>query len=172
VTTSQPVIETRAPATISAAELYPLLRLRVDVFVVEQECPYPELDGRDLLDDTLHVWAHEDGVLLGGIRVLRAGSARPAIGRVVTAPAARGRGVAGLLLREGIALCLSAARRSAAGAVGSADVPAAGDPVAIELHAQAHLEQWYARSGFARDGEPYLEDDIPHVPMVQVLPAR
>lgn len=172
MTTPEPAIEIRTAATITAAELYPLLRLRVDVFVVEQECPYPELDGRDLLDDTLHVWAHEGGVLLGSIRVLRAGSARPAIGRVVTAPAARGRGVAGLLLRAGTALCLSGADRSVAGATAAVGVLAVGDPVTIELHAQAHLEQWYARFGFARAGEPYLEDDIPHVPMARVLPAR
>ncbi|HEY0215816.1 MAG TPA: GNAT family N-acetyltransferase [Cellulomonas sp.] len=145
-------IETRTAADITAAELYLLLRLRVDVFVVEQECPYPDLDGQDLLDDTLHAWVHEDGEVLGCIRVLRAGSSRPAIGRVVTAPAARGRGVAGVLLEHGIALC--------------------GPDVTIDLHAQAHLERWYSRFGFARAGEPYDEDGIPHVPMSQVTAPR
>lgn len=140
-------IETRTPADITAAELYALLRLRVDVFVVEQACPYPELDGQDLLDDSLQVWAHEDGDLLGTIRVLRAGSDHPAIGRVATAGAARGRGVAGALLEHGIALCRPAAT--------------------IHLHAQAHLEAWYGRYGFERAGEDYDEDGIPHVPMVR-----
>lgn len=144
-------IETRTADRITAAELYPLLRLRVDVFVVEQDCPYPDLDGQDLLADTLQVWAHEDGVLLGVIRVLRAGSARPAIGRVATSAAARGRGVAGALIEHGIRLC--------------------GTGVTIDLHAQAHLEQWYARFGFVRDGAPYDEDGIPHVPMSRVIPA-
>jgi ElaA protein len=145
-------IETRTADRITAAELYPLLRLRVDVFVVEQDCPYPDLDGRDLLPDTLQVWAQDaDGTVLGVIRVLRAGSDRPAIGRVATSAAARGRGVAGALIEHGITLC--------------------GRGVTIDLHAQAHLEQWYARFGFVQDGEPYDEDGIPHVPMSRAIPA-
>lgn len=140
-------IETRSPADVTAAELYAVLRLRVDVFVVEQDCPYPDLDGQDLLDDTRQVWAHDDGELLGCIRVLRAGSDHPAIGRVATAGAARGRGVAGALLEHGITLCRPDAT--------------------IHLHAQAHLEQWYARFGFERAGEDYDEDGIPHVPMTR-----
>ncbi|QHT56408.1 GNAT family N-acetyltransferase [Cellulomonas sp. H30R-01] len=138
-------IETRTPVDVSAAELYALLRLRVDVFVVEQACAYPDLDGRDLLDDTLLVWAHDDGDLLGTIRVLGAHGTAPAIGRVATAPAARGRGVARALLEHGIGLCRPDAE--------------------IHLHAQAHLEEWYGRLGFARAGEDYDEDGIPHVPM-------
>lgn len=140
-------IETRTPAEITAAELYPLLRLRVDVFVVEQDCPYPDLDGLDLLDDTRQVWAHEDGEVLGTIRVLRADGTAPAIGRVATSAAARGRGVAGALLEHGITLCRPDAT--------------------IHLHAQAHLEDWYARFGFVRAGENYDEDGIPHVPMTR-----
>lgn len=138
-------IETRTAADLTAAELYAVLRLRVDVFVVEQECAYPELDGQDLLPDTLQVWAHEDGEVLGCIRVLRAGSATPAIGRVATAATARGRGVAGALIEHGIGLC--------------------GPGASIALHAQAHLAGWYGRFGFVPDGEPYAEDGIPHVPM-------
>ena len=140
-------IETRAPADVTAAELYAVLRLRVDVFVVEQDCPYPDLDGQDLLDDTRQVWAHDDGELLGCIRVLRADSDHPAIGRVATSAAARGRGVAGALIEHGITLCRPDAT--------------------IHLDAQAHLEQWYARFGFERAGEDYDEDGIPHVPMTR-----
>ncbi|GCE78322.1 GNAT family N-acetyltransferase [Cellulomonas biazotea] len=145
--TVPPTIETRTAADITAAELYPLLALRVDVFVVEQACPYPELDGRDLLDDTLQVWAHDDGELLGTIRVLGVHGTEPAIGRVATTPAARGRGVAGALIEHGITLCRADAT--------------------IHLHAQAHLEQWYARFGFVRAGDDYDEDGIPHVRMVR-----
>lgn len=140
-------IETRTPAEITAAELYALLRLRVDVFVVEQACAYPELDGQDLLDDSLQVWAHDDGELLGTIRVLGSRGDSPAIGRVATAGAARGRGVAAALIEHGITLCRPDAT--------------------IHLHAQAHLEQWYARFGFERAGAGYDEDGIPHVPMVR-----
>ncbi len=140
-------IETRTAAEITAAELYPLLRLRVDVFVVEQDCPYPELDGRDLLPDTLQVWAHEDGEVLGCLRVLRAAGDEPAIGRVATAATARGRGIAAALIAHGITLCRPGAT--------------------IHLHAQAHLEDWYGRFGFVRSGAGYDEDGIPHVPMTR-----
>lgn len=141
------VLETRDADHITAAELYPLLRLRTDVFVVEQNCPYPELDGRDLDEGTLHVWAHDDGGVLGTIRVLDVHSPTPAIGRVATAPAARGRGVASRLLRHGIGLCRPDA--------------------VIRLSAQARLENWYERFGFRRNGAPYDEDGIPHVPMTR-----
>lgn len=140
-------IETRTADTITAAELYPLLRLRVEVFVVEQNCPYPDLDGRDLLPDTLQVWAHEHGEVLGCIRVLGSRTSEPAIGRVATAGSARGRGVAGVLIERGIELC--------------------GPDATIHLHAQAHLESWYGRFGFERAGENYDEDGIPHVPMTR-----
>jgi ElaA protein len=130
-------------AELTPFELYDLCRLRVDVFVVEQECPYPELDGRDTEATTVHLWFEEDGAVLATIRVLDDGGTR-AIGRVATAATARGRGLAARLMEEGIALC--------------ADFP-------ITLGAQAYLEGWYERFGFRRSGEGYVEDGIPHVPM-------
>ncbi|TFV87712.1 GNAT family N-acetyltransferase [Blastococcus sp. CT_GayMR20] len=134
----------RAPfAELTPFEVYGLCRLRVDVFVVEQECPYPELDGRDTEPATVHLWLEEDGGILATIRVLDDGATR-AIGRVATAASARGRGLAAQLMEEGIALC-------------------EGFP--ITLGAQAHLEGWYERFGFRRSGPGYVEDGIPHVPM-------
>jgi ElaA protein len=130
-------------AELTPFEVYALCRLRVDVFVVEQQCPYPELDGRDLEPATEHLWLEADGEVLATIRVLDDGATR-AIGRVVTAPAARGRGLAARLMEEGIA------------SYGSAP---------LTLGAQAHLEEWYARFGFRRNGPGYVEDGIPHVPM-------
>ncbi|TFV74345.1 GNAT family N-acetyltransferase [Blastococcus sp. CT_GayMR19] len=130
-------------ADLTPFELYGLCRLRVDVFVVEQQCPYPELDGRDAEPATVHVWFEEDGVVLATIRVLDDGGTR-AIGRVATASSARGRGLAARLMEQGIALC-------------------EGFP--ITLGAQAHLEGWYGRFGFRRSGPGYVEDGIPHVPM-------
>src|SRR5918995_5326915 len=91
-------------AELSPFEVYALCRLRVDVFVVEQQCPYPELDGRDPEPTTVHLWFEEDGEVLATIRVLDDGETR-AIGRVATAAAARGRGLAARLMEEGIALC-------------------------------------------------------------------
>ena len=135
----------RAPfADLTPHEVYGLLRLRVDVFVVEQECPYPELDGRDVEPATVHLWyAADDGSVAATIRILDNGDSR-AIGRVATAAAFRRRGLAANLVQEGIALC-------------------AGFP--ITLGAQAHLEGWYERFGFRRSGPGYVEDGIPHVPM-------
>jgi ElaA protein len=140
-------------ALIDPLRLYDLLRLRVDVFVVEQECAYPELDGRDVEPDAVMLWAEEDEQVLATVRLLvdhadDTGAAAAAdalrIGRVATAPAARGRGLAADLMR--LALDRAEGRL-------------------VRLDAQAHLEGWYARFGFVVDGPGFLEDGIPHVPM-------
>lgn len=131
-------------ADLSPFEVYRLCRLRVDVFVVEQECPYPELDGRDTEPATEHLWFEDaDGEVAATIRVLDDGSSR-SIGRVATATGFRGRGLAARLIDAGIALCGAAP---------------------ITLGAQAHLQGWYERFGFRLSGAGYVEDGIPHVPM-------
>jgi predicted GNAT family N-acyltransferase len=140
---SEPALRMARFAELTPFELYALCRLRVDVFVVEQECAYPELDGRDVEPATVHLWLESDGEVAATIRVLDDGASR-AIGRVATATTFRGRGLAARLITEGIALC--------------GDVP-------ITLGAQAHLESWYERFGFRRSGPGYVEDGIPHVPM-------
>lgn len=125
---------------LSAARLYDILRLRVNTFVVEQECPYPEIDGLD--PSARHYWtADQDGVT-AYLRVAEQGEQRR-IGRVVTRPDARGRGLSAALMHHAIA-------------------DTEGPWV---LDAQAHLEHWYARFGFTRAGDTFLEDGIPHVPM-------
>jgi len=129
---------------------YAIARLRVDVFVVEQACAYPELDGRDLEPSTEHLWVAGPGGeavgaylrVLAGPREADAGVRR--VGRVVTAASARGHGLAGLLLD---------------------DVLERHGGVPLVLDAQAHLEHWYARWGFEVSGAPFQEDGIPHVPM-------
>lgn len=135
-------------AEIDPVVLYEILRLRVDVFVVEQECPYPELDGRDLEPTARLLWfadadADDDARVLATLRVLHDGADRR-IGRVATAAAARGRGLAADLMRAAVAGC-------------------EGRPT--RLDAQAHLSGWYARFGFVVDGDEFLEDGIPHLPM-------
>jgi predicted GNAT family N-acyltransferase len=140
---SEPALRMARFAELTPFELYALCRLRVDVFVVEQDCAYPELDGRDVEPATVHLWLEFDGEVAATIRVLDDGASR-AIGRVATATAFRGQGLAARLITEGIALC--------------GDVP-------ITLGAQAHLESWYERFGFRRSGPGYVEDGIPHVPM-------
>lgn len=130
-------------ADLSAAQLYALLRLRVDVFVVEQRCPYPELDGRDTDPATEHLWVETDGEPTAYLRVLDGGDAA-VIGRVATVAAHRGQGHAAALMREALSR------------VGAREV---------RLHAQSYLEGWYAGFGFVRTGPDFLDDGIPHLPM-------
>ena len=141
-----------AVADLDPVLLYRLLELRVAVFVVEQRAAYPELDGRDVEPGAELLWAEEDGVVLATARVLRDAAAMR-IGRVATAGAARGRGVASALMEQAVERCTAVA----------AELP-------ILLDAQEHLAAWYGRIGFEVDGTRFLEDDIPHVPMRR-LPA-
>lgn len=132
--------------------LYRILWLRVGVFVVEQEAAYPEIDGRDIEPDAELLWIERDGIDGGGevvatLRVLRDPDGLR-IGRVATAAHARGAGLAADLMRAAVARC--------------AEIDPA---LPIRLDAQMQLEGWYARFGFARSGEPYREDGIPHIPM-------
>jgi len=123
---------------------YALWRLRAEVFVVEQQCLYPDLDGRDLEPGTRHMWASvPSGEPVGYLRVLDDG-AEARIGRVLVAPPERGRGLAGRLVRTAVELI---------------------GPRASVLDAQSHLAGWYARFGYTRAGGDFLEDGIPHTPM-------
>lgn len=136
---------------LDPAVLYALLKLRVDVFVVEQECAYPELDGRDLEPGAVLHYALDDsatdssGDVLGTLRVLREANGDARIGRVATAPSARGAGLAARLMSAALA-----------------SVP---PDVEVVLDAQSQLAGWYGRLGFAVDGPEFVEDGIPHVPM-------
>ncbi|MDQ1135785.1 putative GNAT family N-acyltransferase/RimJ/RimL family protein N-acetyltransferase [Microbacterium sp. SORGH_AS 1204] len=138
----------RAPvAEIDPLTLYRILWLRVTVFVVEQQAAYPEIDGRDIEPGAELLWASEGDTVLATLRVLREpGNTR--IGRVATAPDARGRGIAADLMREAIQVL---------------DAEAPGIPILLD--AQAHLASWYGRFGFVVSGEPFAEDGIPHLPM-------
>ena len=154
---------------LDAATLYDLLKLRVAVFVVEQACPYPELDGSDLSAQTRHFWLEEKsgevtatlrlieggliegGLIEGGLIEGGPGGRRQfRIGRVCTRAAARGHGYATRLLQAALA-----------------DVGA--DPCA--LNAQTYLIDMYARHGFVVDGDEFCEDGIPHVPMLRMQPS-
>jgi ElaA protein len=124
--------------------LYRLLQMRMDVFVVEQAAAYADIDGRDAEPGAELVWAEEDGEILATLRILQERDASR-IGRVATARAARGRGIAADLMRRAVERCLEAR-------------PTA--PILID--AQSHLVDWYARFGFVVEGEPFVEDAIPH----------
>jgi ElaA protein len=122
---------------------YSLWQLRESVFVVEQECPYAELDGRDLEAATRHLWVADGGRPVAYLRLLEDPDG-PRIGRVLVAASHRGRGLAEVLMRRALDL------------VG--DRPS-------RLDAQSYLAQWYTRFGYAVTGPEFLDDGIPHVPM-------
>ncbi|NKQ56814.1 GNAT family N-acetyltransferase [Amycolatopsis sp. K13G38] len=130
-----------AGTELTAAQLYEILRLRVDVFVVEQNCPYPELDGRDLLASTRHFWTEGFASYL---RVLAEGDGNFRIGRVVTAKQARGQGLAARLMTAALAR------------IGDAD---------SVLDAQTYARGFYAKFGYVAEGEEFDEDGIPHIRM-------
>ncbi len=143
-----PVTVHRSPvADIAPLTLYRILWMRVAVFVVEQEAAYPEIDGRDIEPGAELFWAADGDDVLATLRVLRE-PANTRIGRVATAPEARGRGIAADLMRAAIELL---------------DAEAPGIPILLD--AQAHLASWYGRFGFVVSGAPFAEDGIPHVPM-------
>ena len=140
--------EVRTFADLDTATAYSVWRLRQEVFVVEQDCAYPDLDGRDPEPGTRHVLLHapaEGEVLLGYLRVLDDGD-HARIGRVVLTRSARGRGLADALMRAGLAQ------------VGAR---------ACVLDAQSPLAGWYATHGFVVTGPEFLEDGIPHLPLTR-----
>jgi ElaA protein len=126
---------------LSPTTAYRLLQLRSLVFVVEQDCVYLDPDGRDLEPDARHYWA---GDVDAALRLLTEPDGSRRIGRVVTHPDARGRGLAAALV--------------------TAAVADAGDGP-IVLDAQSHLTAWYEEFGFVVDGPSFEEDGIPHTPM-------
>ncbi|WP_067888085.1 GNAT family N-acetyltransferase [Nocardia vaccinii] len=134
-------------ADLDTATLYKLLKLRVQVFVVEQKCAYPELDGLDLLPETRHLWLDDEGEAISTLRLCEEhenGVKSFRIGRLCTTPQARGHGYTTRLLQAALA------------ETGSATV---------RLNAQTYLIDMYTKHGFVTDGEEYIEDGIPHIPM-------
>jgi ElaA protein len=135
---------------LDAATMYELLKLRVEVFVVEQATPYPELDGRDLLAETRHFWLEgSDGKVICTLRLMEehpGGEKVFRIGRVCTKRSERGHGHTNRLMQAALA------------EVG--DYP-------CRINAQTYLEEMYVKHGFARDGGEFLDDGIPHVPMLR-----
>jgi ElaA protein len=134
---------------LTVRELHDLMRLRIDVFVVEQNCPYPEIDGQDVT--ALHILGQDEhDAVMAYARVLPPEQDVPHIGRVVVDPTFRGRGLARALMGKAIEVAHlhHGTPRSA-------------------LAAQAYLETFYASLGYVRTSEEYLLDGIPHIDMVR-----
>lgn len=128
-------------------ELHELIRVRVDVFVVEQDCPYSELDGLDL--DAYHLWLEDGGEVVAYLRVMRPGAKfeEASIGRVLCTR--RRQGYASRLLDEGIRVATE---------IYNAD--------SIRLEAQTYVTSLYEAAGFVQVTDEFLEDGIPHVGML------
>jgi ElaA protein len=138
-----PSLHDQQLAAVPPETLYRILQLRSQVFVVEQDCVFLDLDGRDLGVACRQLWIEDDGGdVVAAARVIDEGHARH-IGRIVTAEAARGQGHAGRLLDHALAT---------------------SDPPWV-MEAQARLAAWYTTFGFAVAGEEYMDDGILHVPM-------
>lgn len=133
--------------------LYGMLQLRVDVFVVEQNCPYPELDDKDLHEQTRHIILKKNDKVIAYSRVLAPGvsfAGFPGIGRVCVSQTARRLGLGQVLVEKTL------------------DVAAQLWPdTDIHISAQCYLQQFYQDLGFKPASEPYLEDDIPHLKMIK-----
>ncbi|MGH8967001.1 MAG: GNAT family N-acetyltransferase [Actinomycetes bacterium] len=123
---------------------YRLWQLRESVFVVEQQCAYAELDGRDLEPGTLHVWVQDGSAPVAYLRIVEDGSGPVRIGRVLVATSARGRGLAEVMMQRAL------------------EEIGARDSV---LAAQAYLADWYRKYGYQQTGPEFLDDGIPHIPM-------
>ena len=142
-------------SNLSVEQLYELLKLRVDVFVVEQTCYYPDLDSdKNKLDrhpKTVHLLGYQKDELVAYLRILPRDESyqdKISIGRVAIAETARGKGLGNELMVEALRLCeLNFPNES------------------IKISAQQHLKSYYQQHGFEQVSEMYLEDGIPHIAM-------
>lgn len=141
-------INTAHFSSLSADELYGILRLRAEVFVVEQDCPYQDLDDRDR--DSYQVWATDGGETVGCLRVFMYDSTYAQIGRVVTSRKIRGEGWGLEMMKTGIRIVKEH----------YGDAP-------ILIHAQSYATGFYEKLGFRISSEEFLEDGIPHYGMIR-----
>jgi len=136
---------------LSAAQLYQLLALRNAVFIVEQQCPYLDVDGADLSGDNRHILGLIDDRLVAYARILspeQAENGPVKIGRVIISGEARGLNLGSRLMEQAMGCC---ERR--------------WPKRPIFLSAQAHLQRFYGRMGFVAVSGEYPEDGIPHIDM-------
>ena len=136
---------------LSPLQLYQLLQLRVNVFIVEQNCPYPELDDKDHHPETYHLFAYQDEKVVACARLLSPGISYPqaSIGRIATATKNRQAGLGKQLLNNALQQC-------------QLHWPQED----IQIGAQAYLINFYQSFGFKRHSPDYLEDGIPHLDML------
>ena len=134
---------------LSSKQLYDILKLRQDIFIIEQDCIYPDMDGSDAV--ALHLMGYENEKLMAYLRVFEAGIKfdEASIGRIVIPMDKRGTGLGEELVAEGIKRVEN------------------GSSVPIRIEAQAHLDKFYTRLGFVAEGEIYPVDGIDHIQMLR-----
>ncbi len=144
---------------LSTLQLYQLLKLRVDIFVVEQNCPYPELDNKDIQEGVYHLIGYveeegnskqEKGEIVACARLMKPGIHYPnvSIGRVATKASHRGQGLGHELITQAVAQCRTI-----------------WPDATIDIGAQQYLCDFYKKHGFTAISDSYLEDNIPHIDM-------
>lgn len=145
----QPIFQTKTFSELTTLELYQILALRSEVFVVEQNCIYQDIDGKDI--KAWHVLMQYENELAGYVRLFQAGDYfdKVSIGRVVVFPKYRGKQLGYALMQFAIQ-----------------EVKNLFQSHEIEISAQCYLQNFYENLGFQTIGDPYLEDDIPHVRML------
>ena len=144
-------IETKTFKDLTTKELYNLLQLRSEVFVVEQDCVYQDLDGKD--EKALHIIGEKDNKIVAYTRVFKPGDyfTEASIGRVVVSKEERQHKYGYDIMEASIKA-----------------VKDYFDETKIKLSAQTYLKQFYNNLGFKEKGEEYLEDGIPHVAMIKL----
>lgn len=143
-------IEIKAFNELTLTSLYEVLQLRAEVFVVEQNCPYQDVDGKD--QKAMHILGYHKEQLVAYTRVFKPGYYfdNASIGRVVVKENARQYGFGKDIMKASIAF-----------------IEDTLDLSTIELSAQTYLKKFYNDLGFKEIGEGYLEDDIPHIRMIK-----
>lgn len=136
--------------SLTVKELYAILKLRSEIFVVEQNCVFLDIDGKDL--SCQHLMLYQNKELMAYARIVPAGLSftEPSIGRIVSSHAARGKGFGRQLVSLAIANCQRLYGNKP-----------------IKIGAQLYLKSFYESFGFVIYGEEYLEDDIVHVDMIR-----
>ena len=134
---------------LNKVEFYKIMQLRIEVFIIEQDCPYQDMDGLD--DQCQHLWVEDNGEIISYLRINPAGTrfAEVSFGRIVTKKSYRSRGIAEQVINAAIDLVQKESAQ------------------AIRISAQSYLENYYEKFGFTKDSEEYLEDDIPHIEMLR-----
>lgn len=136
-------------ANLSKEELYEILQVRNEVFIVEQKTYYQDLDDKDF--DAIHIFLADDtGTILAYCRIMQPGVtyAESCIGRVLTKPSARAHGYGRVLVQKALDY-----------------LKEEWQTTAVRISAQCYLQTFYESYGFIATGETYLEDDLPHIEM-------